>query len=313
MSDVTKISFGGYQGPNSVHTYGAEVFCDALRRLAGDAIEVDFLGDITTTGRNAAELLSLTENGAFDGCYFSSSYIAHRVPALTLFDLLFAVPEKAETFALLDGASGALLADEVAANTGYIMLGVWDNGLRHMSAAKRILRTPADCDGLKLRILPNENHKAQFQSLGFEPQIIDVKHLKEAVNGGAVDAQENPLTNIYNMDLCQSQRFVTLSGHLMGISPVLFNRDTFNSWPDTIRAFVKQAVAEATIAQRARATADDDRSAAALRDDGVEMIELTSEQRDTFRRAVAPIVSRLTADLNPDLLKMFNVNVQPPP
>ena len=313
MVDVVKISFGGYQGPNSVHTYGAQVFCDAMRRLGGDTIEVSFLPDITTTGRHASDLLGLTEDGMFDGCYFSSSYLAPRVPALTIFDLLFAVPKKAATFALLDGAPGATLASEVVAHTGYTVLGVWDNGLRHMTAADRIFSTPADCDGLKLRILPNENHRALFQSLGFEPQVIDVKHVEAAVNGGEVDAQENPLTNTYNMGLSKSQRFITLSGHLMGISLVLFNRKTFEAWPEHIRDIVKQAAAEATIAQRARAEADETRCVASLREDGVEILELTEDQRAAFRNAVAPVVSRLAADLNPDLLKMFNVHLQPPP
>lgn len=313
MSDVIKISFGGYQGPNSVHTYGANVFCDAVRRLGGPAIEIDFLADITTTGRNAAELLDLTEDGTFDGCYFSSSYVAPRVPALTLFDLLFAVPEKVKTFALLDGEPGALLAREVEKHTGYVMIDVWDNGLRHMTAAKHAIRTPADCDGLKLRILPNEDHRTLFQSLGFKPQIIDVKNVEAAVNGGEVDAQENPLTNTYNMGLSKSQRYVTLSGHLMGISLVLFNRKTFEAWPQNIRDVIKQAAAEATVAQRAKAEADEKHSIQAMKDDGVEMVHLTDAQRAAFQTAVAPAVSKLAADLNPDLLKMFNVNLQPPP
>ena len=39
---ATRIRFGGYQGDNSVHTRGARVFCDALRRIAGDTVEVEF-------------------------------------------------------------------------------------------------------------------------------------------------------------------------------------------------------------------------------------------------------------------------------
>ncbi|SOH94917.1 C4-dicarboxylate-binding protein DctP [Monaibacterium marinum] len=309
MSPI-QISLGGYQGPNSVHTYGAQVFCDALHRLAGDAVQVSFLPDITTTGRPAAQLLPLTEQGEFDACYFSSSYIAHKVSALTLFDLLFAVPEKATTFELLDSAPGELLAREVAENSGYIALGYWDNGLRHMTAADRVLATPADCDGLKLRILPNENHHMLFEALGFQPQVIDVKDVEAAVNGGQVNAQENPLTNTYNMGLSKSQRFVTLSGHLMGISLVLFNRKTFESWPADIRQMVQQAVDEATTAQRARAAADEQRSIAAMQADGVQFFELTADQRAAFKSAVAPEVARLAADLNPELLTLFNVRLE---
>ncbi|MBB5720808.1 C4-dicarboxylate-binding protein DctP [Loktanella ponticola] len=307
MADPIKISLGGYQGPNSVHTYGVEAFCAAMRRLAGDAVEISFHPDITDTGRNAADLLGLTEGGTFDGCYFSSSYLAPRVSALTLFDLHFAVPDKAKAFALLDGEAGKMLADEVTAHTGFITLGYWDNGLRHMTTADRPLYTPADCDGLSLRILPNDNHNQIFQSLGFHPRVIDVKEVTAAVNNGDVDAQENPLTNTYNMGLSKSQRVVTLSGHLMGISLVLFNREKFASWPDHIRAWITQAVDEATTAQRARAQADEAQSKAAMLNDGVQMVELTRAQRLAFKAAVQPAVSRIASDISPALLKLFNV------
>jgi len=313
MPKPIKINFGGYQGPNSVHTYGAEVFCAALRRIAGDAVEVSFHADITDTGRNASDLLGLTEDGTFDGCYFSSSYLAPRVPALTLFDLHFAVPDKAKAFALLDGEAGDILAGDVTAHTGFTTLGYWDNGLRHMTAPDRALLAPADCDGLSLRILPNDNHNQIFQSMGFRPQVIDVKEVTAAVNSGAVDAQENPLTNTYNMGLSKSQRVVTLSGHLMGISLVLFNRAIFASWPDDIQAAIMQAVAEATTAQRARAQSDEAASKAAMQKDGVTFVALTPAQRLAFKAAVKPTVSRIASDISPALLNLFNVELEATP
>ena len=57
------IRFGGYQGDNSVHTRGAQVFCEALALLSGGKVAVEFRQNVVQDGHKAAELLSMTEGG----------------------------------------------------------------------------------------------------------------------------------------------------------------------------------------------------------------------------------------------------------
>ena len=59
---------------------------------------------------------------------------------------------------------------------------------------------------------------------------IDVRDLPDAVASGKVDAQENPLTNIYNFGLHKTHRTITLTGHLLGVALVLFNREAVEGW-----------------------------------------------------------------------------------
>lgn len=303
---ATKIRFGGYQGDKSVHTRGARVFCEALARIAGDLVEVEFVQNIVEDGHKASDLLSMTESGALDGCYFSSSYLAARVPELALFDQHFAVAERSLAYATLDGALGQRLAAEVAAKTGYTVLGFWDNGLRHISSAKAVIREPSDCVGLKLRTLASEDHKRVFRALGFDPIAIDVRDLPDAVANFKVDAQENPLTNIYNFDLHKTHRTVTLTGHLLGVALVLFNREIVEGWPENVCQAVMQAVAEATAEQRRFAQEDDIICAAALQADGVTLIELTDTARAAFAAAIRDEVAAIHGRFPPDLIALFD-------
>ena len=88
----TTIKFAGYQGEQSVHTRAANHFCEVLRHSVGAAIDIQFEPNIVRHGFKAADLLTKTESGELDGCYFSSSYLVGRVPELGLFDQHFAVP-----------------------------------------------------------------------------------------------------------------------------------------------------------------------------------------------------------------------------
>jgi TRAP-type C4-dicarboxylate transport system substrate-binding protein len=61
-----------------------------------------------------------------------------------------------------------------------------------------------------------------FRSLGLEPVTLDVRDLPQAVANLHVDAQENPLTNIYHFGLHMTHRHITLTQHLLGVALVLF-------------------------------------------------------------------------------------------
>ena len=298
------IKFGGYQGENSVHTRGGRVLAEAVARETDGRARVVFEENITLNGRKAADLLSMTERGDLDGCYFSSSYIAGRVPELGLFDLHFIVPNRHAAYAVLDGDLGDLLRDKVAAATGFRVLNYWDNGLRHISARTPI-RSPADCRGIAIRTLANDDHQRVFRSLGFEPMAIDVRDLPEACRSGRVMAQENPLTNIYNFRIHETHRAITLTQHLLGVALCLFNAETVASWSDEVRAGVQRAVDQATTAQRDFAAAEDAICMAALEEEGVELIALSDAMRAQFAEAARPEVEKTRTRFDPALIALF--------
>lgn len=251
------IRFGGYQGPQSVHTRAAEIFRSAVTGAGGPDINVDLTANVTESGRAAADLLTMVAQDELDICYFSSSYLTDQVPALSAIDLPFHYANRADAYALLDGPVGAAMAEDVARQTNYEVLGFWDNGFRHLSNGARPIRQADDCQGLRLRTLNNAFHQDVFRALGFAPMTIDVRDLVPAIKAGEVDAQENPLTNIVNFGIHAFQPHITLTGHFFGVALLLCNRERLQAWPDDVAAVVRQAAAQATASQRTFADEDD--------------------------------------------------------
>lgn len=306
MNQPVHISLAGYQGPGSVHTRGLEAFRDALHRTLGDRVRVTVHGNVGPGGIKTEDLPRLVEAGDFDVCYIASSYLAERVPELALFDMPFAAPDRDRALHLVDGPLGAKFRDAIARSTGLALLGVWDNGLRHMATAHRPLRHPVDCEGLVLRTLPNADHQRVFRALGFEPLVIDAKDLTASVSSGAVDAQENPLTNTYNFGLHDALPVITLTGHLMGIALVVINQLKLAALPSDIHAAVVAAAAEATEVQRALARRDDEVCTQRLSDAGAELIELSEAEHAGWREAAAPHVAACRAQQDASLLALFD-------
>lgn len=300
-----RLTFAGYQGDRSVHTRAGRLFCELIGEKAGSSTVVKFDENIVDSGFKAADLLSKTESGEIDGCYFSSSYLAGRVPELGLFDQHFMVPDRHHAYAVLDGALGERLKQEVERKTGFKVLGYWDNGVRHISNAVRPIKSPSDCIDLKLRTLANDNHQRVFRSLGFQPMKIDVRDLPQAVVSGKVDAQENPLTNIYNFKLHKTHKYITLTQHLLGVALLLFNKSTFDTWPDSFKADVSAAAREATEKQRLFAKEEDSTCREALESDGCELIELSEKERMAFRTATESEVNVTRSQFSEEFINLF--------
>src|SRR5579862_9835724 len=103
---IARIRIAGYQDEQSVHTRAMRVMMRALRDRAPARVELDFEPDIAARGRKVADLLDLVRSGELDLCYFSSSYLAARVPALGVLDIPFCFTDPGETRAHLDGVLG---------------------------------------------------------------------------------------------------------------------------------------------------------------------------------------------------------------
>src|SRR5690606_17354873 len=188
------IRMGGYQGPASVHNRAAHVLGAELAERTGGEVSLALTEDVTQLGRNSLDLFDMVEGSELDMCYFASSYLVHRVPNLAVFDLPFAIRSRERIYELLDDGLGEAIKADVAAKTGFTVLGFWDNGFRHFTNRLHPIVRPEDCAGLSIRTMNSAVHQATFRALGFQPDFIDIKDFPTAIRTEVVDAQENPLT-----------------------------------------------------------------------------------------------------------------------
>lgn len=280
-----RIRFGGYQPPASILNRAARLVGEGLSRRLGDAVRFELDGNIVDAGHNAADLLDWVATGRIEMCYFSASYLAPAAPELAALDLPFAFARREEAYALIDGELGERAGAQLARTRGYQVLGYLDNGFRHITNRVRPLRVPQDCAGLRIRTLLSEAHALVFRRLGFEPVPLDVKDLVAAVESGAVDAQDNPLTNTYNFGVHRYHRHLTLSGHFWGAAVLICHGESYARWPGEVQSALRAAAAEALQAQRRMAVEEDDEALAKLQAEGCEVVQLTPEERALWKEA----------------------------
>jgi TRAP-type C4-dicarboxylate transport system substrate-binding protein len=301
---VTAIAlrFGGYQEPESVHNRAAARFGALLKEKLGDRVAFELIGSILKLGHRSGDLVPMVERGELSFCYMSTVRFSKQAPALQLLELPFVVKDRAIAFKALDGAFGERARRDIDAKTACRVLGFWDNGFRHLTNRVRPIRTPADCRGIRIRTQMSELHGETFRALGFEPLAIDIKEFTEQVSGERIQAQDNPLTNIYHFGVHKHHRYITLTGHFWGASAFVCNAAHYRGWPREVQAAVDAAARDATAYQRQIAAAEDAEILSKLDPAKNEVIRLTDAEHEAFRSAVQPIVEKYRPKLDVQLM-----------
>ena len=301
MTAPIHLKFGGYQEPASVHNQAAGRFLELLKQKLGDRITFELIGSVLKIGRGSGELVPMVESGELSFCYMSTVRFSKVAPELQLLELPFVVKDRATAFAALDGEFGETARRKIDAGTKCRLLGYWDNGFRYLSNRVRPIRQPADCSGLRIRTQMSDLHGEVFRALGFEPIPSDIKEFVEQIGGDRFQAQDNPLTNIYNFGVHKHHRFITLTAHFWGASAFVCNAAQYASWPQDVRDAVNAAAQQATAFQRKLAAAEDAEIMKKLDPAQNEVIELSDAERGAFRRAVQPVLDKYRRQLDPKL------------
>jgi TRAP-type C4-dicarboxylate transport system substrate-binding protein len=277
---------GGYGPSTTAFSRALSFIGDRLETEFGDAVDVEYVWNIMEAGYRGRDILRLVEDGELTLGYQSSSYLTDRVPELGYVDLPFLFESHAPARAAMDGALGDHLARAIESQTGYRVLGWFENGFRHISNELRPVHTPQDLTGMTIRVLPSDVHARTFELLGATPVKIDLSELVAAIAAGRVHAQENPLANTVTYGVHRLHRHHTLTGHFYVSRPIFAHRATVDAWPAELRTALRRATREAVLHQRELSEQEAVDSRTAIEEAGCEIVTPTPEEHAAFRAAV---------------------------
>jgi len=283
QAQVTKLTLGHGAAPGNPRHEAAVKFAEALKAKSGGRIEVQ-VAPSAQLGDDAAMVTAL-RTGALDMSANSQGAVANAVPEYAAYGMPFLFSSAGQAFKLLDGPLGKELTDK-SAEKGLIVLGYWDNGIRHMTNSKRPITKVEDMKGLKMRTPPDTVLVDIMQSLGAEAQQIKFAELYVALQQGVVDGQENPLMNIHASKLYEVQKHLALTSHQFQMTPFLMSKRSWDKLSEADRKAVTDAAAEATALQRKLSQESDDKLLADLKAKGV---QVTTVDKAAFEKATSAV------------------------
>jgi len=134
---------------------------------------------------------------------------------------------------------------------GIRVLGVWENGFRHVTNNRRPIKYPGDLNDIKLRVPGGVWRVKMFQAYGAKPSPMPFSEVYSALQQGVMDAQENPFPQIWAAKFHEVQKYLTLTGHVYTPAYLIVNEAFWQKLPKDVQQ---------TIAKIAWATGDFARS-----------------------------------------------------
>jgi tripartite ATP-independent transporter DctP family solute receptor len=167
---------------------------------------------------------------------------------------------------------------------------------------KQPVRTPADFQGMKFRVMTSPLLLAAYGAYGASPTPLPYSEVYSALQLNMIDGQENPIFAIQEMSFYEVTDWLIFPRHAPFITTAVTNRDFFASLPPARQQLVREVVQDLNgyilAVQR-------DFNAHRLEmiceaKPTLQIIELSDDQREQFRQASLPVREQFVAMAGPD-------------
>ena len=244
------------------------------------------------------DALQQVKAGVIESGIHSVGGFASIYPLIGILDVPFAFSNISQTYEVFDGPFGQKLAADIEKKTGLHMLGFGDSGgFFHLTNSKRPIHTPADMDGVKIRTMGLDTHKAIITAMGGQPAAISWSEVYTALQTGVADGQMNPIPIIAFAKFQEVQKYLTLSGHIFAPYVWTMNDKFWNSLTESEKEVVTYAAQSAIVAGRGmgRVIEASDRGLAEL-SKTLEVNTLTAAEKEEFKKVAVPAVKTLIVE-----------------
>src|SRR3546814_59925 len=115
---------------------------------------------------------------------------------------------------------------------GYRIIGLWENGFRHITNNVRPISQPDDLKGVKLRTPKGEWRVKMFKLYGANPSPMAFSEVFTALQTGVMDGQENPYTTIWSAKFQAEQKYLPITGPVYTPAYALVSEQHYPALPE---------------------------------------------------------------------------------
>jgi tripartite ATP-independent transporter DctP family solute receptor len=292
---------------------GAEEWARLVKERTDGRINVKWYPGSSLVGGETTREFTALRQGSIDFNVSSVINWAPHVKELNLFLLPFLVPDEKAFDALIHGGVGKDLF-AIVQKQGVVPLAWGENGAREISNSKREIRKPEDLKGLKFRVVGSPIFNDIYTALGANPTQMTFADAQPALQSGAVDGQENPVSLFVGAKMgALNQKFLTRWNYVN--DPLVFavSAKTWESWSPADREIVRQAAVDAAkfeIADTRKGLSEtDDALIKQVVAGGTKVTTLTPAEQKAFADATRPVIDKWSATIGPDLVKKAEAEV----
>jgi tripartite ATP-independent transporter DctP family solute receptor len=246
-SDVTVIKMGhALDTEHPVHK--AMLFmADMLKEKSGGKVVLEvYPGEQLGSER---EMIEQVQMNLLDMTKVSTSPLESFIPSMSVFSVPYLFRDSEHLWKVLEGPVGKKLL-KAGEDKGLKGLCYYDAGSRSFYTKEKPIMTPADLEGMKIRVQESKTSMQMIRELGASPTPIAWGELYTSLQQGVVDGAENNPPSFYRSGHFEVCKHYSLDEHTMVPDIVLMSLKSWNKLPADVQQLVQEAADESVQFQR---------------------------------------------------------------
>ena len=291
--EVITIKLAGTVNEEHPITKAEHKFAELIAEKSGGTMEVSVFPN-GQMGSNR-EIYESMQNGSIQMAEAGAVILANFTDKFKFAQLpfLFNSPESFQAF--FNGETGQQMVADIEAETGFKILGCFENGMQALTNSKRTIKTPADLKGLKIRTQENDILLQIYTQMGASPMPMAFTELFTGMQQGTVDGQVNPILIAYTGKYDEVQNYCTDINAVYDVASLSINSAFYNSLTDEQRGWIDEAAKEA-VEYNLQLSVDAAKEAADNLN--MEMTWLTDDERAAFADATSGVYDWFKQNIN---------------
>jgi tripartite ATP-independent transporter DctP family solute receptor len=273
---------------------------EVTEATGGDVTGTVFHNGVLGSQPDAIEQVRL---GALDFGVFSLGQMGTSVPETNIVSLPFIFSSIPQMYELMDGAVGEAIGEGMR-ERGIVPLGWYDAGARSFYNSIRPINTPADVEGLKIRVMNNNLFVMMVEAMDGNATPMAFAEVYQSIQTGVVDGAENNPPSYESTSHFEVAQYYSLTEHLIIPECLCMSLTAWEALSPEHQEIVMAAGRASAEMQRELWQAREAASMEVVEAGGtiVNMIE----DKGPFQDAMAPVYEAFLAD-NPDMAGIIDL------
>lgn len=224
--------YGHSQSPSSARSQSMVFFEEQLERRSNGRISVEnYFSGVLGSER---EMMDMVATGVLQGT--RGGLFADANPRYTIFMLPFLVEDWDQALTLVNSSLTQSINQGARENGFHVPATGISQGFRAHTNSVRPIHEPSDLRGLKMRVPPQLVYVLTAQAFGASPQEMPASEIYSALRTGVLDGQDNPPSNIWDYNIYEVQKYMTVTHYSTGPDPFIVDLEWYERLPEDLKA-----------------------------------------------------------------------------
>lgn len=283
QQESIELKLGSSQPPGTPIILGAEKAADIVFEETNGRIKISIFPSSQLGG--SKDMVQSIIFGTQEMLIESPGLWSAALPRISILEAPYVPRDLEHARKMFRSPMGQTIIRELLTEFGVRTIGTMYYGTRQITS-NRPIHSPADMEGLKLRVPEQKISVEWAKAIGASPTPMSFPEVYMALQTGVIDGQENPIVTIDSQKFYEVQDYIILDNHVIAILLVNINEAVWQSLSSQDQEILISAFEEGAKLSDEKMIELENSLLEKMEDKGIEIIK---PDREPFVEATQPL------------------------